>query len=63
MILNLMMVRYQRLHLVNSQLSDKQYLSDNFNNSIEMVKLLNDEKITKSLKVENYKEDGKYILL
>lgn len=39
--------------------SAKQYLSDNFNNSIEMANLLNDENITKILTVENYKEDGK----
>lgn len=37
----------------------KNYLSDNFNNIIEMATLLNDEKITASLTVENYKEDGK----
>lgn len=37
----------------------KDYLKDNFNNSIEMANLLNDERITKSLTVENYKEDGK----
>lgn len=39
--------------------SAKQYLSDNFNNSIEMANLLNDENITKMLTVENYKTDGK----
>lgn len=37
----------------------KNYLSDNFNNIIEMANLLNDEKITASLTVDNYKEDGK----
>lgn len=37
----------------------KNYLSDNFNNIIEMANLLNDERITASLTVENYKEDGK----
>lgn len=37
----------------------KNYLSDNFSNIIEMATLLNDEKITASLTVENYKEDGK----
>ena len=37
----------------------KNYLSDNFNNIIEMTNLLNDEIITASLTVDNYKEDGK----
>ncbi len=37
----------------------KDYLSDSFDNSIEMANLLNDERITKSLTIENYKEDGK----
>lgn len=37
----------------------KDYLKDNFINSIEMINLLNDERITKSLTIENYKEDGK----
>lgn len=37
----------------------KEYLSDSFDNSIEMANLLNDERITKSLTIENYKEDGK----
>lgn len=37
----------------------KTYLKDNFDNSIEIANILNDEKITSLLTVENYKEDGK----
>ena len=37
----------------------KSYLKDNFDNSIEIANILNDEKITSLLTVENYKEDGK----
>lgn len=37
----------------------KSYLKDNFNNSIQIANILNDEKITTLLTVENYKEDGK----
>lgn len=37
----------------------KTYLRDNFNNSIQIANILNDEKITTLLTVENYKEDGK----
>ena len=37
----------------------KTYLKDNFNNSIEIANILNDEKLTSLLTVENYKEDGK----
>lgn len=36
----------------------KQYLSDSFQNSIEIAEILNDEKITKLLSAENYKTDG-----
>ena len=36
----------------------KQYLSDSFQNSIEIAEILNDEKITKLLSAENYKADG-----
>lgn len=36
----------------------KQYLSDSFKNMIEMVEILNDDKITKILTAENYKNDG-----
>ena len=39
--------------------SFKSYLKDNFDNSIEIANILNDEKITSLLTVENYKEDGK----
>ena len=39
--------------------SFKIYLKDNFDNSIEIANILNDEKITSLLTVENYKEDGK----
>mgnify|MGYP005773801087 CR=1 FL=1 len=37
----------------------KQYLKDNFDNSIQIAEILNDEKITNLLTVENYKADGK----
>ena len=37
----------------------KTYLKDNFNNSIEIANIINDEKLTSLLTVENYKEDGK----
>ena len=37
----------------------KQYLKDNFDNSIQIAEILNDEKITNLLTVENYKTDGK----
>ena len=37
----------------------KSYLRDNFDNSIQIANILNDEKITTLLTVENYKEDGK----
>ena len=37
----------------------KSYLKDNFDNSIEIANILNDEKLTSLLTVENYKEDGK----
>ena len=37
----------------------KTYLRENFNNSIQIANILNDEKITTLLTVENYKEDGK----
>lgn len=36
----------------------KQYLTDSFSNIIEMVNVLEDKKLTKSLTVENYKSDG-----
>ena len=36
----------------------KEYLSDNFNNIMEIAKILNDENITNSLTASNYKEDG-----
>lgn len=36
----------------------KKYLSEFYNNTMEMAKILNDENISKSLTVENYKEDG-----
>lgn len=37
----------------------KTYLRENFDNSIQIAKILNDEMITNLLTVENYKEDGK----
>ena len=37
----------------------KTYLRENFDNSIKIANILNDEKITTLLTVENYKEDGK----
>ena len=37
----------------------KTYLRENFDNSIQIANILNDEKITTLLTVENYKEDGK----
>ena len=37
----------------------KSYLRDNFDNSIQIAEILNDEKITTLLTVENYQEDGK----
>ncbi len=37
----------------------KSYLKENFENNIEIANILNDEKLTKLLTVENYKEDGK----
>ena len=37
----------------------KTYLRENFDNSIQIAKILNDERITNLLTVENYKEDGK----
>ncbi len=37
----------------------KSYLKDNFENSIEISNILNDEKITTLLTVENYESDGK----
>ena len=37
----------------------KSYLRDNFDNSIEIANILNDEKLTTLLTVENYEEDGK----
>ena len=37
----------------------KTYLRENFDNSIKIANILNDEKITSLLTVENYKEDGK----
>ena len=36
----------------------KNYLSDNFDNIIKIVEILNDEKITQILTAENYKNDG-----
>ena len=38
--------------------SFKTYLKDSFDNSIEIVNLLNDERITTSLTATNYVEDG-----
>ena len=37
----------------------KSYLRENFNNSIEIANILNDEKLTNLLTVENYESDGK----
>ena len=37
----------------------KSYLRDNFDNSIQITNILNDEKITTLLTVENYESDGK----
>lgn len=37
----------------------KSYLRDNFDNSIQIAEILNDEKITTLLTVENYESDGK----
>ena len=37
----------------------KSYLRENFNNSIEIANILNDEKLTTLLTVENYESDGK----
>lgn len=37
----------------------KSYLRDNFDNSIEIANLINDERITTLLTAENYKTDGK----
>ncbi len=37
----------------------KSYLRENFNNSIQIAEILNDEKIITLLTVENYKSDGK----
>ena len=37
----------------------KSYLRDNFDNSIQTANILNDEKITTLLTVENYQQDGK----
>lgn len=37
----------------------KSYLRDNFDNSIQIAYILNDEKITTLLTVENYESDGK----
>ncbi len=37
----------------------KSYLRENFNNSIQIAEILNDNRITTLLSVENYKEDGK----
>lgn len=39
--------------------SFKSYLKDNFDNSIKIAKMLNDEKIVNILTVNNYVEDGK----
>lgn len=36
----------------------KEYLSDNFNNIMEIADILNDENIANSLTASNYKEDG-----
>ena len=37
----------------------KSYIRDNFDNSIQIANILNDEKITTLLTVENYESDGK----
>ena len=37
----------------------KSYLRDNFDNSIQIANIINDEKITTLLTVENYESDGK----
>lgn len=37
----------------------KTYLRENFDNSLQIAEILNDEKITTLLTAENYKEDGK----
>ena len=37
----------------------KSYIRDNFDNSIQIANILNDEKITTLLTVENYETDGK----
>ena len=37
----------------------KTYLSDNFDNSIEITNLINDDRITTLLTFDNYKTDGK----
>ncbi len=37
----------------------KSYLKENFENSIEIANILNDEKMTTLLTVENYQNDGK----
>ena len=37
----------------------KSYLRDNFDNSIQIAEILNDEKLTTLLTVENYESDGK----
>ena len=37
----------------------KSYLRDNFDNSIQIAEILNDEEITTLLTVENYESDGK----
>ena len=37
----------------------KSYLRDNFDNSIEIADLINDERITTLLTADNYKTDGK----
>ena len=37
----------------------KSYLRDNFENSIQITNILNDEKLTDLLTVENYQSDGK----
>ena len=37
----------------------KSYLRENFDNSIQIAEILNDERLTTLLTVENYQEDGK----
>ena len=39
--------------------SFKSYLKDNFENMIQIANILNDEKLTNLLTVQNYQEDGK----